>query len=422
MNSIHTRRLTWLLFFGQSLSTAAYIAGTTIGVIIGANLSGQPALAGLPPAAFGLGTALAAYPAARLMERIGRRRGLMLGYAAGAAGALLAGVAVLLGNFGGFMLGFAGMGVARGFIDLGRYAAAEMNPAAERARAISLVVLGGTLGALLGPALVAPTGDWARSLGAPVLAGPWFASVGLYVIGFLLIGLFLRPDPTDLARQFAATAAAAASAAGNAAGHAANLVVRPLRVILSQPGNQLAILAMVASQLVMSMVVGITGLHMTNHGHGLGDVSIMTMAHTLGMFGLSMVSGRLADNFGRVQTIVAGAVILVVGCALAPLSLATSVLALSMFLIGLGWNFCYVAGAALLTDNLTLGERGRVQGGSDLAMGLLGSFGSLQSGLLFAWTGFTYLSIFGLAIGLLPLLLAIRHLARRASQPQLASS
>ena len=418
MNSVHTRRLTWLLFFGQSLSSAAYIAGTTIGVIIGAVLSGQAALAGLPPAAFGLGTALAAYPAARLMERIGRRRGLMLGYAAGAAGALVAGVAVLLGNFGGFMLGFAGMGVARGFIDLGRYAAAEMNPAAERARAISLVVLGGTLGALLGPALVAPTGDWARSLGAPVLAGPWFASVGLYVIGFLLIGLFLRPDPSDLARQFAATAAAAASAATNAA----DQVVRPLRLILAQPSNQLAILAMVASQLVMSLVVGITGLHMTNHGHGLGDVSIMTMAHTLGMFGLSMVSGRLADNFGRVQTIVAGAVILVVGCALAPLSLATSALALSMFLIGLGWNFCYVAGAALLTDNLTLGERGKVQGGSDLAMGLLGSFGSLQSGLLFAWSGFTYLSIFGLAIGLLPLLLAIRHLARLARQPQLASS
>src|SRR5690348_17689945 len=118
MNSVDTRRLTWLLFFGQSLSSAAYIAGTTIGVIIGAALSGQAALAGLPPAAFGLGTALAAYPAARLMERIGRRRGLMLGYAAGAVGALVAGGAVLAGSFGGFLIGFAGIGVARGFIDL----------------------------------------------------------------------------------------------------------------------------------------------------------------------------------------------------------------------------------------------------------------------------------------------------------------
>src|SRR5258708_10279037 len=135
------------------------------------------------------------------MERIGRRRGLMLGYAAGGAGALLAGLAVLTSHFGAFLLGFAGMGVARGFIDLGRYAAAEMNPASERARAISLVVLGGTLGAVLGPALVAPMGGWAKSLGRAALAGPWFGSAGLYVVGLGLIGLFLRPDPSELARQ-----------------------------------------------------------------------------------------------------------------------------------------------------------------------------------------------------------------------------
>jgi MFS family permease len=418
MNNTHTRRLTWLLFFGQSLNAAAYIAGTTIGAIVGTALSGQPALAGLPPAAFGLGTALGAYPAARLMERIGRRRGLMLGYLAGVAGALTAGVAVLAGHFGMFLLGFAGMGVARGFIDLGRYAAAEMNPAAERARAISLVVVGGTLGALVGPALIAPMGDWANSLGATALAGPWFASAALYAVGLLLIGLFLRPDPSELARQFTA----ATAATGNMAANAAAQMTRPARVILAQPATQLALLAMVAAQLVMSTVMSIAGLHMTNHGHALGDVSIVTMAHTLGMFGLSMVSGRLADNFGRVRTIVAGVIILVLGCAVAPLSLETSMIALSMFLLGLGWNFCYVAGAALLTDSLSIGERGRVQGGSDLTMGLIGSFGSLQSGLLFAWTGFTNLSVIGLVIGLLPLPLAIWHLARRASQPSLVPS
>ncbi len=408
-----TRRLTWLLFFGQSLNSAAMIAGTTIGAIVGAALSNQPALAGLPPAAFGLGTALGAYPAARLMERIGRRRGLTVGFVIGIAGALLAGFSVLAGQFAPFLLGFAGMGAARGFIDLGRYAAAEMNPAAERARAISLVVLGGTLGALLGPALIAPTGNWAASLGAPVLAGPWFASAGLYAVGLVFIGLFLRPDPSELARQFATAVSPSVTRA--------NAIVRPVKAILAQPATQLAILAMVAGQLAMSMVMSLTGLHMTHHGHGLGDVSIVTMAHTLGMFGLSTVSGRLADNFGRVRTIVIGAAMLMVSCALAPLSQDTSVIALSMFLLGLGWNFCYVAGAALLTDSLTLGERGRVQGAGDLTIGLIAAAGSLQSGVLFAWGGFTSLSAVGIVIGLLPLLLAIRHLARRVSQPEMVS-
>src|SRR5260370_2938712 len=112
MSQPNVRRLTWLLFVGQSLNSAAYIAGTTIGAIIGANLSGQPVLAGLPAAAFGLGTALGAYPAARLMDRIGRRRGLMLGYAAGAAGALLAGLAVLSRHFGALPPGVARQGLA----------------------------------------------------------------------------------------------------------------------------------------------------------------------------------------------------------------------------------------------------------------------------------------------------------------------
>ena len=92
-----------------------------------------------------------------------------------------------------------------------------------------------------------------------------------------------------------------------------------------------------------------------------------------------------------------------------------------MFLLGLGWNLCYVAGAALLTDSLTLGERGRVQGAGDLTIGLIAAAGSLQSGLLFAWAGFAALSAVGIVIGLLPLLLAVRHLARRVSQPEMVS-
>jgi MFS family permease len=412
MNLAQTRRLTWLLFFGQSLSSASFIAGSTIGAIVGAGLSGQPALAGVPAAAFGLGAALGAYPAARLMERVGRRKGLMLGYAIGVVGALLAGLAIMGGNFLAFLIGFGGMGIARGFSDLGRYAAAEMNPAAERGRAISLVVFGGTIGAIAGPALVAPMGDLAIWLKSPALAGPWFAAAALHALGLLLIGVFLRPDPSELARRYRETAGAPTG----------KPVIRPLRVILAQPATRLALLSMVVGQLVMVMLMSITALHMTNHGHGLGDVAIITMAHTLGMYGLSMVTGRLADNFGRVPTIIAGAGLLILACALAPLSLATGLLALSMFLLGLGWNFGYVAGAALLTDSLTLAERGRVQGGSDLAVGLVSAFGSVQSGLLFAWTGFPNLSLISLIIVLPSLLLAVRHLARRVARPGLVST
>ncbi|MBL8055961.1 MAG: MFS transporter, partial [Anaerolineales bacterium] len=190
------RRLTRLLFFSQSLGSAGFIAGSTVGTLAGAALSGQTALAGLPGAIYLAGSALAAYPAARFMERLGRRAGLTAGFLLGLAGALGVGAAVLAHNFLFFLAAFAVMGAARGFTDLSRYAAAEMHAPAERGRAISLVVLGGTVGAILGPALVGPAGVLAERLGADQLAGPWFGSAALFGLGALVIAAFLRPDPS----------------------------------------------------------------------------------------------------------------------------------------------------------------------------------------------------------------------------------
>jgi MFS family permease len=235
-------------------------------------------------------------------------------------------------------------------------------------------------------------------------------------LGFLLIGLFLRPDPSDLARLYGPAASIGAPAAPSAR------PMRPWRAILSQPATQVAILAMVVGQLVMVMVMAMTSLYMTHNGHGLGDVSIVIMAHTLGMFGLSMVSGRLADNLGRPPTIIAGAVLLASGCILAPLSQQTGVLAVALFLLGLGWNFCYVAGGALLTDTLTLTERGRVQGASDLVIAGVSALGSLESGFLFAWVGYANLGWISVAIAMVPLLLTLQFLARRAGRPYLSSA
>ena len=198
--------------------------------------------------------------------------------------------------------------------------------------------------------------------------------------------------------------------------------MRPLRDIFAQPGTRLAMAAMVIGQLVMVMVMSITSVHMTAHGHALGDISLVITAHTLGMFGLSMISGRLADNFGRPATIMAGVGLLVASCLLAPLSQVTGVLAVALFLLGLGWNFCYVAGAALLTDTLNLSERARLQGGNDLLVNAISALGSLQSGVLFQVMGYRNLNWLGLFIALLPLVLAVRYVALRRQQHDVASA
>jgi MFS family permease len=142
---------------------------------------------------------------------------------------------------------------------------------------------------------------------------------------------------------------------------------------------------------------------MHNHNHGLDDVSLVIMAHTLGMFGLSIVNGALIDRLGRKAAIGAGAILLLCGSLLAPTSLMTAWLALALFLVGLGWNLCYIAGSSLLSDALAPAERGRVQGASELMVNLASASGSLGSGVILAYFGYTTLRLVGAILALAPL-------------------
>jgi MFS family permease len=160
------------------------------------------------------------------------------------------------------------------------------------------------------------------------------------------------------------------------------------------------------------MLMVITPLHMDRHDHSTAAISGVIMAHTLGMFGLSWFTGWLIDRFGRIQMIVAGTAILAVSCVLAPLSLRLPILGLALFLLGLGWNFCFVAGSTLLSDALAQQERGRAQGASEMMVALGTGAASLSTGLLFAQGQYLLVSIIGLA-GSLILFAATLVLARR---------
>jgi MFS family permease len=149
----------------------------------------------------------------------------------------------------------------------------------------------------------------------------------------------------------------------------------------------------------------VTSLHMHHHQHNLDDAGTVIMAHTLGMFGLSVLTGPLADRLGRPLTIAGGALLLLAGSLLAPLWLTTGWLALALFLVGLGWNLCYIAGSALLAEILAPAERGQVQGATELIVNLASAGSSLGSGFILAGLGFTTLGLAGAALALLPLAL-----------------
>jgi MFS family permease len=396
------RRATIALLLTQSIASAALITSGTVNPLVAAELGGQAALAGLPSALVLAGASLAAYPAGQLMGRLGRRYGLIIGCAIGMAGALLSGVSIVAATLPLFLAGLLLMGAGRGTLDQGRYAAAEINPPHRRARAMSTVVFGGTVGAVLGPALVAPAGEAATSLGLEALSGPYFVTSALFVIAaiavFILLAVDLRGIAQRIAQQYPTPTDDNAVDATTSHQRATALDLFRIR------DARVALITMICAQAAMVMMMAIIGLHMTHHDHGLGDVSLVTMAHVLGMFAFAPFIGQLADRVGRRTMIGISAVVIGMGCVLAPLSLATPWIALALFLVGLGWSGCYITGSTLLTDAVAVQSRARMQGANDTLVNIASAGGSLSSGVLLQAFGFNVLSIAGLTVALLPVL------------------
>jgi len=155
---------------------------------------------------------------------------------------------------------------------------------------------------------------------------------------------------------------------------------------------------------------------MTEHGHSLTDVGIVLSAHTLGMFALSPVSGRLTDRFGPVPTIFLGTATLAIAALMAAASPPDGggILLLALFLLGLGWNFGFVAGSALLSQQLELHERTRVQGAADALIWSSAAAASLGSGVIMASAGYTALGILGAGALIIPVVVLRAH--RRAER------
>lgn len=393
------RKITLTLLASQSLFSAALIISFTVSAIVVVELAGgDKRWAGVPTTLVLVGAATMAAPMGRLMDRFGRRPGLSLGYFFGVLGCLLAGWAVISQSLPLFLIGTLCLGFNRSANDLGRYAAAEANPIHRRARAISWVVMGGTFGSITGPFIV----EWVSSLAEqwviPLFSAPWFAASAILLLALLLLNIFLRPDPQTIAKEYNLVEIDPAADSGPG---------RAYRDIFRQPQTKIATGAMVCGQLAMVAVMVITPIHMHDHQHAIGSISWVIMAHTLGMFGLSFVTGWLVDKVGPARMIVLGGIVLALSCLMAPLWDSVGWLALSLFLLGLGWNFCFVAGSSLLTSVLRANEKGRIQGTTDALVYIASGVGSIGSGFILNSFSFLVMSWLTIIIALVPILLVL---------------
>ncbi|MEN8041126.1 MAG: MFS transporter, partial [Actinomycetota bacterium] len=388
-------RLIGTMFTGNAFSSTAFIGVVTVSSLIAEQVTASESLSGLPNTLATVGAAAGAAAMSALSFRIGRRRTFSIGFALAAIGSILAAVSVGLASLPLLLLAMAVVGFGRSVSQLARFAAGDLRDVEHRASAISLIVWASTIGAIAGPLLMGPSGSFASALGMNQLVGP----IGIGVIGFALASavsfIGLRPEPLTL------TIAPVGDHPGEPSSFAE---------ILAIPTVRLAIAALVTSQFVMVLIMTMTPLHIRDHGGSLGVVGIVMMAHTVGMFAIAPITGRLVDRHGprtmimlAMGTLISAAII----AASAPTA-NTAVLIVGLFLLGVGWNFGFVAASAELQLGLPIADRLKIQGTADSITWISGGLGAALSGVIIGASSYVVLALVGLIFSLAPIPFLIR--------------
>jgi MFS family permease len=349
------------------------VAVATITLVL---VTGIESILGFGPAIFLSSGALAAMPAGRLMDRLGRVPVIAGGFFVGSIGCTLTGLGCIADSALLVIPGFAGVGAMSGTVLLARTAAADMVPPERRASAISYVLFGALFGAALGPLVWGPLFA-GKELELDTLVVPWFAAAGIALVG-MAVALAIRPDPRTIALELHTAEREPGVAAAPPA---------PLREILSRPGVPSATIAALASFAVMVGVMNLTGYIVVGHHHDQSDVFNVISLHIVGMYALVLVIGALIDKIGRREALVSGLAIMAVSTVMLAWVEAIPGTMLSLFLLGLGWNVSYVAATTELVSHATPVERGRLVGATDLVAGLLGAGLALLGGVAYTEWG-----------------------------------
>ena len=364
------RRNILLLALCQALTLCAASTAFVVGGLAGLALASDRSLATLPVTSTIVGGALSTLPISLLMKRLGRRAGFALGAVAGLTGTALALVALHRQSFALLCVGTLLLGIQTASAQFYRFAAADAAPLADRGTAISLVLGGGVLGAIVGPEVLKRTVD-----ALPVAYAGAYVSVAVYLllIAVLVAGLRLPSLAED---------------EGVGRG-------RPLAAVAAQPAFVVAVLGAVIGFGVMNLLMIATPIAMSGCGHALGDAAFVIQWHMVAMYAPSFFTGRLIQRVGVLAVMLWGALLQALCIAVALAGIDVAHFWVALVLLGLGWNFLYVGATTLLTETYTPGERAKTQGLNELLVAVTLTCTSATSGWLVArsgWTGPNYVA------------------------------
>ena len=369
-----------LLAFAQAMMMSNSSLMVTASALVGYGLAEDKSLATLPLATGFIAVMLTSIPAAWLMHHIGRKAGFILATLIGASGAALATWSILDQQFWGFTAASALMGMHNGFGNYYRFAAADAVSEHLKGRAISYILAGGVVAALIGPNLANISRDW---IGSAPFAASFAVVMALYLCSCAALSLLRLPaqaeDHVDESEP-----------------------VRPLREIARQPAYQTALVCAALGYGVMSLVMTATPLAMNHHHHGMPDTSFVIQWHVLAMFAPSFFTGRLIESWGVEAILFLGALFGVACVGINLLGTSVWHFWLALVLLGLSWNFLFIGGTTLLTRAYRPVEKARVQASNDFVVFTTVALSSLSAGALQYQFGWRMVNI-----GVLPMLTII---------------
>lgn len=398
MSSTLPRR-TYLYFTAQSINLTTAVMSVTMAAIVGAALAPAATWSTVPYGFQFLCLMLATYPVSRLMSRIGRKRAFMLGSIPLAVSGISGYLAVQYQHFPMLVISHSALGIYIAFANFNRFAATDNLAQDLKPKALSLVVAGGVIAAVVGPALT----EWLRDVGGyPLFSLCYAAFVGLAVMSLLTAACL--PGDTGTASNDRA-----AKPAGTAA----------------EPLSPVVAVAMAVAALgygIMNLLMIQASMHMKHMHEDFSDVRLAIQWHVIAMFAPSFFTGAIIHKLGIRATICLGLGLLIGCTAMNMWSHSYAMMTLSLIALGLGWNLTYVGGGALLAQTLQNSPAAmQMQGKNDLAIAVFATVGAFSPALLLGTVGWEGTNAICMVLCIVLLMATAGLLQRKVSGPARAS-
>ncbi|MCL2871854.1 MAG: MFS transporter [Betaproteobacteria bacterium] len=367
-----------LLTLAQGLFLVNNFTFITINGLVGLQLAPYGWMATLPVMGYVVGGAIAAPLVARTQTRLGRKGSFQVGLLVALGSALLAAFAAWMREFPLLLLATTIAGYYNANGQLYRFAAAELARIDWREKAVSLVLAGGLLGAVIGPNLA----KWTRELLPTPFVGAYLALAGVAVLGMLVMALI---DFPKVPRHIAGAA-----------------VGRSLGQILRQPVFAVAVLGAAIGYGTMNLLMSATPLAMKAHGFNFESTAQVIQWHAIGMYAPGFFTGHLIKRFGVLPVMGVGLVLNLLCVAVALTGVGLEQFFIALLLLGVGWSFLFIGSTTLALQAYLPEEKDRAQAAINFFVFAAMALSSLTSGALVTTQGWAWLNL-----GSLPALLLL---------------